>query len=81
MSIQNQLMQLGLKNVNIIPRTNDVYADIQAVRSILPKCMFDVKCREGLMALKEYRREYDENRKCFKDTPLHDWTSHGADAS
>lgn len=80
MSIQNQLMQLGLKNVNIIPRTNDVYADIQAVRSILPKCMFDVKCREGLMALKEYRREYDENRKCFKDTPLHDWTSHGADA-
>lgn len=80
-SIQAQLIQLGLSNVDVTPRTNDVYADIQAVRACLSRCRFDLPhCKDGLMALKQYRREYDENRKCFKNTPLHDWTSHGADA-
>jgi hypothetical protein len=27
-----------------------------------------------------YRREYDEKRQEFKQHPLHDWTSHYADA-
>lgn len=31
-------------------------------------------------ALRQYRREYDEKRQCFKDAPLHDWTSDFADA-
>lgn len=79
-SIQGQLLTLGLNNVDIIPRTSDVYADIQAVRSILPICKFDKKTKDGFEALKNYRREYDENRQAFKNTPLHDWTSHGADA-
>jgi hypothetical protein len=79
-SIQGQLLTLGLNYVDVIPRTKDVYADIQSVRSILPICKFDKKCDEGIMALKQYRREYDEDRKCFKNTPYHDWTSHGADA-
>ena len=79
-SIQGQLLALGLNNVDIIPRTSDVYADIQAVRGVLPICRFDEKTKEGYEALKNYRREYDEDRKCFKQTPLHDWTSHGADA-
>ena len=79
-SIQGQLLTLGLNRVDVIPRTKDVYADIQAVRSILPICKFDNKCKEGYAALKAYRREWDENRQCFKNTPLHDWTSHGSDA-
>lgn len=79
-SIQGQLLTLGLNNVDIIPRTKDVYADIQAVRGILPICRFDNKCKQGYQALQNYRREYDEDRKCFKNNPLHDWTSHGSDA-
>lgn len=79
-SIQGQLLTLGLNNIDIIPRTSDVYADIQAVRSILPICKFDKKTKDGYEALKNYRREFDENRQAFKNTPLHDWTSHGADA-
>lgn len=34
----------------------------------------------ALDALRQYRREYDEKRQCFKDAPLHDWTSDFADA-
>lgn len=41
--------------------------------------MFDSeKCSRDIEALKQYRREWDD--KTFKTTPLHDWTSHGADA-
>lgn len=79
-SIQGQLLTLGLNNVDVIPRTSDVYADIMAVRSVLPICRFNQNTKEGWQALKNYRREYDEDRRCFKNTPLHDWTSHGADA-
>ena len=79
-SIQNQLMRLGLENIDIIPRTTDVYGDIQAVRGILPLCRFDNKTKIGYGCLRDYRREYDEKNRCFKETPLHDYTSHGADA-
>jgi hypothetical protein len=38
------------------------------------------RCERGLEALKQYRREYDDRLKDWKPRPLHDWTSHGADA-
>lgn len=80
-SIQGQLLTLGLNNVDVTPRTNDVYADIQAVRSILPLCRFNEKATKlGYDSLKNYRREWDEDRQCFKNNPLHDWTSHSSDA-
>lgn len=79
-SIQSQLIKLGLNNVSIIPKTSDLLADIQAVRGIIPLCQFNTSTIDGYRALKQYRREYDDARKKFKDTPLHDWTSHGADA-
>lgn len=34
----------------------------------------------ALDAIRQYRREYDEKLQRFKDKPLHDWTSHFADA-
>jgi len=81
MTIEQQLRTLGLENVRCIPRTNDVYGDIQMVRSILSRCVFDeVKTKEGYSCLKQYRREWNEKMARFKDSPLHDWSSHGADA-
>jgi hypothetical protein len=54
---------------------------INATRSFLMRCVFDeVNCKEGLQSLKQYRKDFDEKRNCFKDTPLHDWSSHFADA-
>ena len=38
------------------------------------------RCVDGLKRLKAYRFEWDENRKVFSKKPLHDWTSHTADA-
>lgn len=54
---------------------------IQAVRMLLPTCWFDkVKCKDGIEALRMYRREYDDKRQEFRVNPFHDWTSHYADA-
>jgi hypothetical protein len=30
--------------------------------------------------LRSYHREWDAERKCFRETPVHDWSSHTADA-
>lgn len=73
------LSGLGI-NVTVCP--NIPIADgIQAVRMLLPTCWFDkIKCKDGIEALRMYRREYDDKRQEFRTNPLHDWTSHYADA-
>jgi hypothetical protein len=54
---------------------------INSARLLLPRCYFDrTKCAEGIEALRQYRADYDEKAKTFKDKPRHDWTSHSADA-
>lgn len=54
---------------------------IQAVRQLIPRCWFDKdRCSTGIEALRSYRREWDDERKVFKRTPLHSWESHYADA-
>ena len=81
LSIEGQLKSLGLYPVDVMPRTQDVYADICSVREILSRCYFNqATTQDGYSALKHYRREFDEDRQCFRQTPFHDWTSHGADA-
>jgi hypothetical protein len=55
---------------------------IQALRMAFPRMWFDkTQCAEGIEALKLYRREWDSDKKVFRDKPLHDWTSHAADAA
>lgn len=54
---------------------------ISAARETLARTRFDrTRCADGIEALKQYRAEYDEERKVLKPTPRHDWTSHAADA-
>jgi phage terminase large subunit len=71
---------LGLKNIRVGVKA-DPAERINAVRMILSRCVFDSRqCKRGLDVLKNYRREWDDKRKTFRERPLHDWSSHGADA-
>ena len=54
---------------------------VNMVRNNLHRMYFDEEeCAVGIRALKNYRKEFDERRGVFKDKPLHDWSSHAADA-
>lgn len=54
---------------------------INAVRLLLPRMWFDAqKCAAGLRALRNYRRLWRPRQEMYASRPLHDWTSHAADA-
>lgn len=81
-SIQEQLTNAlgGWGVVKIVPNLS-VRDGIDAVKRMLSRTWFSqIDCAEGLEALMQYQREYDEQRKCFLEKPKHDWTSHPADA-
>jgi phage terminase large subunit len=80
MSRYEVLEKLQMTPVRICPQ-HRVEDGINAVRMKLPMMWFDAtKCHQGIDALKLYRAEWDENRKALKPNPVHDWTSHAADA-
>ena len=73
------LASLGVRG-RVLPRCG-LDDGIAAVRLLLPRCRFDAaKCAKGLEALRQYRKDWDDTRKDFTPKPLHDWTSHAADA-
>ena len=54
---------------------------IEAVRRMLPLCVFHSRTEEtGLLALEQYRREWDDEKKAFRQSDVHDWCSHPAAA-
>jgi phage terminase large subunit len=70
---------LGLKP-RLVPG-HKVDDGINAVRTLIPHMWFAMPaCRDAVEGLKQYRTDYDEKLRIFKDTPRHDWTSHRADA-
>ncbi len=72
------MIECGLKP-KVIPQ-HKIMDGIQAVRQLLPRCSWHTRCNDGLERLRQYRAEWDDDRKTFRDIPCHDWTSHGADA-
>jgi phage terminase large subunit len=71
---------VGLASVGICPDHHRIDG-IAAVRAILPRCWFDAKrCKQGLEALRQYQRKWDDERKVFSPDPLHNWASHASDA-
>jgi hypothetical protein len=74
------LDRLGIRNTRVLQPLG-VDDGISAARGLLPRCWFDEeRTKRGRDALAQYRREYDDKLKAFKSRPLHDWTSHAADA-
>jgi len=71
---------LGIR-FEVAPRLPHVIDGIDMVRSLFPKVWIDAdKCRDGLNALKNYRKQYDDKRKTYLNQPYHDWSSNAADA-
>lgn len=78
LSYQETLEGLGIRT-RIAPRLG-VEEGISAARTVFGQVWFDEKrCEVGLRALTHYRREWKDRQGQFA-APVHDWSSHGADA-
>lgn len=73
------MLALNLKP-RLVPQ-GKIMDGINAARVLMPRIWFDRdKCKDGLECLRQYRADYDEKGRVFRDAPKHDWTSHAADA-
>ena len=54
---------------------------ISTARKLLNRAVFDAeRCQQGLDALRNYRRQFDQTTHTFRDHPEHTWASNGSDA-
>ena len=71
--------QHGIK-FKLVART-DVQSGIDLVRRILINVHFELtRTNDGVRALKEYHKEWNETKQMYDEKPCHDWSSHGSDA-
>lgn len=75
---------LGIRPIEKVTRpknVEEVLDGIEAVRAFLATCWIDeVSCAEGIRALDNYQKEWDDSAGTWKKGPLHNWASHGSDA-
>ena len=71
--------KIDIKHLKIVPNLS-LQDGIQASRLALTRSWFDNKCEELIECLRQYQREWDDDKKVFRDRPKHDWTSHSSDA-
>jgi len=75
----SSLAALGIEAV-VVPDVS-VLDGISITRKMLGRTIIDPdRCERGLEALRQYRREFNDKLKDWAKNPLHDWTSHAADA-
>lgn len=74
------LEELGIQ-VTTVPKSS-LSDGITSTQALLEtRCMFDPEtCQKLLKSLDHYHREWDDIRKVYANKPLHDWSSHFADA-
>ena len=80
-SVNQELLDSGLKNTRIIPRTIDVWIGINRLRQLLPRFTFRLPaCEDGVNALENYHTKRESSGGIAQDLPVHDWSSHASDA-
>lgn len=80
-SPEDMLRGLGVHDIVIVPRIDDVTVGINQTRMALSLACFDAEgCKEGLDHVEKYSKEWDERAGTWRDYPKHDLHSNGADA-
>ena len=85
-TLRESLRNFKISGRVIVTPQHEVADGIEQVRNIFPRFIFDqnrgqMSTPNGLIeALRSYRKKWDERLKVFSSHPLHDWSSHAADA-
>jgi hypothetical protein len=81
LSFKQELQNAGLANIRVVPRTQNIWHGISRMREVLPRCRFALpQCAAGINALEWYHRREDKAKGYIANEPVHDWSSHTADA-
>lgn len=72
---------LGIKFTTLPTLQVRIEDGIEAARGIFPRVYLDeVNCKQLIKCLGNYRKEFDSKHNVYRMRPVHDWSSHGADA-
>lgn len=80
--LRDALAQAGYANVvKVVPRTVDIWIGINAVMALLPSMTFRMPaCQLGVDGLDAYHKKSESSSGLTVEEPVHDWSSHIADA-
>ena len=63
-----------------VVKQHSIADGIEATRRLFNRLWIDeTRCEHGVNCVASYHREYDDKKEVYKDHPVHDWASHGAD--
>ena len=80
-NVWDQLITLGVRDLELVPRTPDLWTAINLTRTRFSTAYFDAEGCSGLLdALASYHKKWDDDRKCYQQQPYHDWSSNYCDA-
>ena len=69
-SIKEMLEDLGLTNIEIVPKITDLNTGIQITKKHFPEAFFDeVECIEGIARLDGYKKKYNSRDERWVDEP------------
>ena len=77
--IEQFLEKFGADKCRVVPQTKKM-DKINAARHVMPTCWFNKsRCHKGLMGLRAWSFEWNNDTKQFSRDPKHDWASHPGD--
>lgn len=80
-TVEDEVNEWSGNKAVVVPQTDSVVNDLNYCRNVFESCWFDQdKCSDGIACLRHYRYGVDEQTGRRTKLPVHDWSSHGADA-
>lgn len=78
---RKEVLEENAIDYEVVPRVKEKQDSIDQSRLLFPLIKVDQhRCAQGLDALLNYRKKWDDDRQTFYEEPNHDWASHPADA-
>jgi hypothetical protein len=81
LTARDMLERLGLRNIEIVPRTPNLGVGIRQLKDAFPRYRFDkTRCKPGLIHLDHYRKSWNKRMGAWADEPVKNGHQHAADA-
>lgn len=81
LNFKQQLERAGLEQIRVVPRCREIWTGINKAAEMFPRMIFHKDhCSELIEALENYHTKENKSDGHITSVPVHDWSSHDADA-